>query len=79
VEIATLDGNKLALTIPPETQNRQVFRLRVKGMPKIKKSKERGDLVAEIQVVLPQDLSERERELFQELDRARKAAPAETV
>ncbi len=79
VEIAALDGNKVALTIPPETQNRQVFRLRGKGMPKIKNTKERGDLLAEIQVVLPQNLSERERELFQELDRAREAAPAETV
>ncbi len=76
VEIATLDGVRVALTIPPETQNRQVFRLRGKGMPKIKKTKERGDLFAEIQVVLPQNLSERERELFQELDRAREAMPA---
>lgn len=79
VEIATLDGVRVALTIPPETQNRQVFRLRGKGMPKIKKTKERGDLFAEIQVVLPQNLSERERELFQELDRAREAMPAATV
>lgn len=79
VEIATLDGNKVALTIPPETQNKQVFRLRGKGMPQIKKTKERGDLLAEIQVVLPQNLSERERELFGELARAREDVPAETV
>ena len=61
MEIATLDGHRVALTIPPETQNRQVFRLRGKGMPKIRKAKERGDLFAEIQVVLPQNLSERAR------------------
>ena len=79
VEIATLDGHKVALTIPPETQNRQVFRLRGKGMPKIKNTKERGDLFAQIQVVLPQNLSERERELFGELARAQEDVPAATV
>ncbi len=76
VEIAALDGHRVALTIPPETQNGQVFRLRGKGMPKIRKTKERRDLFAEIQVVLPQNLSERERELFLELARAREAEPA---
>ncbi len=79
VEIATLDGHKVALTIPPETQNRQVFRLRGKGMPKIKNTKERGDLFAQIQVVLPQNLSERERELFGELALAQEDVPAATV
>ena len=55
------------LKIPPETQNGKVFRLRGKGMPRLESRHQRGDLLAEIRVVLPDHLSEQERRLFQEL------------
>ena len=74
-EVATPDGRKLSLKIPPETQNGQVFRLKGKGMPKLGRPEERGDLYAEVHVVLPQNLTERERKLFEELSRAREAEP----
>jgi curved DNA-binding protein len=74
-EVATLDGRKLSVKIPPETQNGQVFRLKGKGMPKLGRSEERGDLYAEVRMVLPQNISERERKLFEELSRARDAEP----
>jgi DnaJ-class molecular chaperone len=39
-------------------------------MPKLKSTTgERGDLLTRINVILPTELSERERELFQELKR----------
>ena len=66
VVVHTLTG-KVALTIPPETQNGKIFRLRGQGWPTGANSKERGDLLARVQVKLPTDLSERERELFEEL------------
>jgi DnaJ-class molecular chaperone len=61
-----MDGSVM-LTIPPGTENGQVFRLRGKGMPKLRKPDEHGDLYAEINVQLPTDLSDRERELFEKL------------
>jgi DnaJ-class molecular chaperone len=67
IEVPTPRGGKLALTLPPETQNGRVFRLRGQGMPRLERPTERGDLYAEVQVELPQSLSERQRKLFEEL------------
>ena len=63
---------KLALKIPPETQNGRVFRLKGQGMPHLGSSG-RGDLLAKVNIVLPTKLSPQERELFQQLSRLRPA------
>ena len=68
----TLNG-RVMLKIPPETQNGKVFRLKRKGMPKLGEDNGRGDLYAEVTVILPQQLSAKERELFQELASLRAA------
>lgn len=65
VEVPTLRG-KVALKIPPETQNGNVFRLTGRGMPHLGDTT-RGDLLAKVQVVLPQNLSQKEKELFAQL------------
>jgi DnaJ-class molecular chaperone len=69
--VPTLD-NPVVLTIPPETQNGRVFRLRGKGMPALKGGG-KGDLLARVKVVLPTGLSDEERALFERLRDARKA------
>lgn len=66
VNVLTLRGSLLVLKIPPETQNGQTFLLRGQGMPKLGGAG-RGDLIAEARVVLPTGLSQREKELFNEL------------
>ncbi|MCH8199789.1 MAG: DnaJ domain-containing protein [Chloroflexi bacterium] len=66
VEVSTITGAKVALKLPPETQNGRVFRLRGKGMPK-GKSGGHGDLLAMVKVVLPTNLSDEQRELFERL------------
>jgi len=66
VHVPTPKGTRLALRLPPETQNGQRFRLGAQGMPKLGGSA-RGDLYAEVKVVLPANLTERERQLFTEL------------
>lgn len=66
VRVRTLSG-PVMLTINPETQNGQILRLRGKGMPKLRKKGEYGDLYASVSVQLPTDLSDRQRELLQEL------------
>jgi len=66
VEVPTLEGKKLALKIPPETQNGKVFRLAGQGMPRLGNNT-KGDLYAKVNVVLPARLSANEKELFQQL------------
>jgi len=72
VVVTTLTG-RVALTIPPETQNGRVFRLRGQG-PLAGGSSERGDLLARVQVKLPTHLSDDERQQFERLRDARTSA-----
>jgi curved DNA-binding protein len=65
-EVPTPKGTKLALRIPPETQNGRKFRLKGQGMPQLSGG-DRGDLTAEINVVLPTHLNDEERALFERL------------
>ena len=65
--VATPTG-RVELTIPAESQQGKIFRLRGQGMPKLKsKSGERGDLLAKANVVLPTNLTDREKALLEEL------------
>jgi len=70
-------GKELLLTIPPETQNGQIFRLTGRGMPRLRGTGQ-GTLFAKVRVVLPAQLSQQEREQFAEMKRARelKGSPA---
>ena len=61
---------KLALKVPPETQNGRAFRLAGKGMPHLGDSAH-GDLLAKVNVVLPTKLSEEEKKLFERLSQLR--------
>lgn len=69
VEVPTPKG-KVALKLPPETQNGRVFRLAGQGMPVMGDTK-KGDLFARVKVILPTKLTEREKELFRELKKLR--------
>jgi curved DNA-binding protein len=64
--IPTLSG-PVILTIPPGSQNGQTFRLKNRGMPKIRNPKSFGDLYAKIKVMIPDNLSHEEKELFKRL------------
>lgn len=71
VQVPTPKG-KLALKIPPETQNGRIFRLAGQGMPNLG-SPTRGDILAKVNVVLPTKLSPQENELFKQLSKLRPA------
>jgi curved DNA-binding protein len=66
IQVASLD-KAVTLTIPPETQNGTSFRLRGLGMPKMRKSGQRGDLFVKVEAQLPKNLNAREQALFAEL------------
>ncbi len=66
VRVPTPSGDVM-LTIPPGSQPGQTFRLKGRGMPNLKRSSRKGDLFAQLQVEIPERLSNRERELYEEL------------
>jgi curved DNA-binding protein len=68
VTVPTLKG-RVSLRIPPETQNGRVIRLAGQGMPRAGGG--HGDLYVTVKVVLPTKLTEKERELVQELAASR--------
>lgn len=70
VNVPTLKGGQLSMKVPPETQNASTFRLGAQGLPALR-GEDKGDLYAKVRVILPTNLSSRERELFQELKRQR--------
>ena len=69
VQVPTLKG-KLALKVPPETQNGRAFRLAGQGMPQLEDSSY-GDLLAKVSVILPTKLSEEGKKLFEQLSQLR--------
>ncbi len=75
VPVPTLEG-PVTLTVPAGSQSGSKLRLRGKGLP-TKKSGERADLYARLQVRVPDDLTDRERELFEELAEASSFDPRE--
>jgi curved DNA-binding protein len=68
--VDTFDG-KVKLQIKPETQNGTKVKLRGKGFPVYKKEGEFGDLYITFHIKLPDNLSEKEKELYTELAKLR--------
>ncbi|UJR81257.1 DnaJ C-terminal domain-containing protein [Sandaracinus amylolyticus] len=66
VPLATLDG-EVRLKVPAGTSSGRNIRLREKGYPR--KDGARGDLYATVQIVVPESLGPREKELFEELQK----------
>jgi molecular chaperone DnaJ len=67
VTIPTLDGD-ISLKIPAGTQSGKVFRLRGKGVPRLRRNG-RGDQLVIVQVAIPTGLTDEQRQLFQELSK----------
>jgi molecular chaperone DnaJ len=65
IEIPTLDG-KAKFKIEPGTQSGKVFRLRGKGLPEVN-SYDRGDLLVDVNIWTPTQLSSEEKEILEKL------------
>lgn len=70
VLVDTLNG-KVKLKIKPETPNGTSLRLKGKGFPVYKKEGQHGDLFVTLEIQLPTGLSEKEKQLFRELQKIR--------
>ena len=65
VIVPTLDGS-IKLRIPAGSENGQSLRVRGRGLPK-GKTGERGDFFVKLQIVLPTQLDDAERTLWEQL------------
>jgi curved DNA-binding protein len=66
VKVQTLNGS-VNLKVKPETQTGMTVRLKGKGFPVYKKEGEHGDLFVTYEVKLPTNLTEKQKELFEQL------------
>ncbi|KUJ52672.1 DnaJ C-terminal domain-containing protein [Chryseobacterium sp. JAH] len=66
VKVETLEGS-VNLKVKPETQSGTTVRLKGKGFPVYKKDGEFGDLFVTYDVKLPKNLTEKQKELFEQL------------
>jgi DnaJ-class molecular chaperone len=70
ITVDTFTG-KVKLRVKPETQPGTQIKLKGKGFPKYKKEGQFGDLYLTYQIKMPTNLSEKEKELFRELQKLR--------
>ncbi|MES3161049.1 MAG: molecular chaperone DnaJ [Halorubrum sp.] len=63
IDIETVDG-VVEMDIPPGTQSGETFRLKGKGMPRLRR-RGRGDLYVQVGVVVPESLNEEQREALE--------------
>jgi molecular chaperone DnaJ len=71
IEVSTLNG-PVKMTVPAGTQTGKVFRLKERG---VQSGLTKGDHFVTVVVVVPENLSAREKELYQELARLRSEKP----
>ncbi len=68
IEVPTIDG-RTVLRVPPGSSSGRNLRLREKGVPIARKAGQRGDQYVELQVVVPEAVDERVRNLLKELSK----------
>lgn len=68
VEVPTIDGSRVKVTIPEGTQTGHQFRLRGKGMS-ILRSQARGDMFIHARVEVPVKLNKKQKDLLREFEK----------
>jgi molecular chaperone DnaJ len=63
ISVRTLDGRKVAIKIPPGTPSGKRFRVRGQG---IQKGDQKGDLIVEVSILVPEKLSEEQERMMKE-------------
>lgn len=65
-DVEALDGETITVTVPEGTQPGAAIRVEGKGMPRLR-SEGQGDLYAHVEVGVPTNLSDKQRELLEKL------------
>ncbi len=70
VEVPTLGGGRVRVAIPEGTQSGKEFRVRGKGMPGLRGQGPHGDLIVEVLVETPVNLTKKQQELLRDFEKA---------
>ncbi len=68
IKAPTIEGSKVSIQIPPGTQNGEQLKVKDKGMPKLR-SAIRGDMFVHVYVAVPKNLTKKQKELLEALDK----------
>lgn len=74
IEVPTIDGGRVKVTVPEGTQTGFQFRLKGKGMS-VLKSQARGDMYIEVAVETPVNLSKKQKDLLKEFEGSSSGKP----
>jgi molecular chaperone DnaJ len=69
IEVPTIDGGRVKVSVPEGTQNGHQFRLRGKGMS-VLRSSNRGDMYIHTQVETPVRLSKKQKDLLRDFEKS---------
>jgi len=67
IEVPTIEGKKVILTIPPGTQTETQFRFKGKGMTVLRQN-HRGDMYTEVRVEIPVNLTKKQKSILKEFE-----------
>jgi len=67
--VGTIAGKRIAVTIPPLTQNGRTIRLAGLGMPRLESRKGHGDLLVKVRLVIPEEITEEQKALYEAVAR----------
>jgi molecular chaperone DnaJ len=67
ISVRTIDDKKVALKIPPGTPSGKRFRIRGQG---VKKGEQQGDLIVEVQINVPEQLTEEQEKMMRDFAEA---------
>ncbi len=76
--VGTIAGKRIAVKIPPLTQNGRTILLSGLGMPKLDGKGTHGHLLVKVRLAIPEKLTDEEQALYERLREARKGAKTET-
>jgi molecular chaperone DnaJ len=71
VLVKTLSGDEVSLSIPEGTQPGTAFVIKGQGMPDVRNSARRGDLHVAVNVTIPKNLKEEEKEVLRQFSQMR--------
>ncbi len=78
IEVPTVEG-KAQLKIPAGTESGQKFRLRERGFPSLRNPALRGDQFIEVQIKMPQIISEETKEILRQFEKANPENPRKAM
>jgi curved DNA-binding protein len=67
IRVPAMGGKTINLKVPANSQNGKLHRIGNQGMPRLRAPETRGDLFVALEVQLPAQISQRERDLFEQL------------